>query len=89
MNNASERPEALGQTLSRTAALAQQTFDTWEEATDAVLEILMGLLGMRSVFLTRMDLAAQPPSLRVVAARNLPGEFSIPVGTEAPLQDTA
>ena len=73
--------------LSRTAAIAARTFDTWEEATEAVLEILMALLGMQSVYLTRIEWANEPVVQRVVASRNASGAFSIPVGLEVPLKE--
>lgn len=67
--------------LSRAAALATQTFATTEEASEAVLDLLIGVLGMRSVFMTRTDQGV----LRVIAARNSGEDFVVPVGLEIPL----
>lgn len=73
-------------TLSGAATLSARTFDTLEEALDAVLRLLQELLGMRAVFLTRVD--HQRGLLTVVAARNAPGSFVVPVGLELPLEFT-
>lgn len=72
--------------LSRAAVLAARTFTSSEVAAEAVLDLLLGLLGMRSVFLTELDTVRGV--VRVVAARNTDPEFSLPVGLEIPLELT-
>jgi len=68
------------------AALAGRAFESTEEALDAVFAAMRDLLGMRSLFLSRIDQEHQ--TLRVIAAANAPGGCDVEVGTQAPLGDT-
>ena len=74
------RPE----TIRRANELAVQSFSSAADATDAVLALVQDLLGMRSVFLTRIA----GGSLRVEASRNLDQQFVVPIGLAQPLELT-
>lgn len=74
------RPE----TIRRANALAVQAFASAPEATDAVLALVQDLLGMQSVFLTRVTSG----TLRVEASRNTDSNFAFPVGLTLPLELT-
>jgi len=71
-------------TLSeRGRRLAARTFESRDEAVDAVLALLAEFLDMSSVFLTSTD--TKDGKLRVEASRNRSTEFVVPVGLELPL----
>ncbi len=74
------RPE----TIRRANALAVQPFASATEATDAVLALVQDLLGMQSVFLTRVSSG----TLRVEASRITDANFAVKVGLELPLELT-
>jgi hypothetical protein len=72
--------------LASATTLAEQSFSSLKEATDAALEMVVRTLNMRSAFLTRTDVERQ--LLRVEAVRNDSPDFQVPLGLELPLSQT-
>jgi hypothetical protein len=71
--------------LNEVAAVAGRTFASPEQAMTAVFEAMRRLLGMRSLFLSRIDVERQ--TFRIVAAANDVGGCGIAVGEESPLEE--
>ncbi len=78
--------ESLTAYLGGLFELAGRSFDSIEEATDALLRLLSERLGMRSAFLTHIT----PEGNRneVVASHNAPDGCGIPTGAVLPLSGT-
>jgi hypothetical protein len=69
--------------LAEVASVAARSFDSPSEALTAVFEAMRRLLGMRSLFLSRIDRRRQ--TFRIVAAANDVGGCRLAVGYESPL----
>jgi hypothetical protein len=80
--------EHVGSTayLGGLSELAGRSFDSVEEATEALLQLLSEQLGMRSAFLTRIT--PEENRNEVVASYNAPDGCGIPVGAVLPLSGT-
>ncbi len=72
--------------LGGLSELAGRSFDSAQEAREALLRLISEQIGMRSAFLTRIT----PGENRneVVASHNAPGGCGIPVGAVLPLSGT-
>src|SRR6266851_5888081 len=69
--------------LKGLSILASHGFDTVNSAVDAILQLMVEQLGMRSSFLAHFKRGSR--QLEVVAVHNLPGGCDIQVGTAVPL----
>ncbi|MDP9480550.1 MAG: hypothetical protein M3R38_33635 [Actinomycetota bacterium] len=80
--------EHVGSTayLGGLSELAGRSFDSAEEAREAILRLLSEQLGMRSAFLTRIT--PEENRNEVVAAHSAPDGCGIPVGAVLPLSGT-
>ena len=80
--------EHVGSTayLGGLSELVGRSFDSVEEATEALLQLLSEQLGMRSAFLTRIT--PEENCNEVVASYNAPDGCGIPVGAVLPLSGT-
>ncbi len=76
------RPAYLG----GLSELAGRSFDSVEEAREALLQLLSEQLGMRSAFLTRIT--PEENRNKIVASHNAPDGCGIPVGAVLPLSGT-
>ena len=72
--------------LGGLSELAGRSFDSVEEAREALLQLLSEQLGMRSAFLTRIT--PEENRNEVVASHNAPNGCGIPVGAVLPLSGT-
>ena len=72
--------------LGGLSELAGRSFDSAEEAMQALLRLLSEQLGMRSAFLTRIT--PEENRNEVVASHNAPHGCGIPVGAVLPLSGT-
>lgn len=80
--------ERVGSTayLGGLSELAGRSFDSADEAREALLRLLSEQLGMRSAFLTHIT--PEDDRNEVVASHNAPGGCGIPVGAVLPLSGT-
>lgn len=74
------------ETLARLSELAGQQFASLEDATQAVLETITSVLGMRTSWVSRVDNDAC--ELEIVAAHNEEGGSNVQAGGAAPLERT-
>lgn len=72
--------------LGGLSELAGRSFDSIEEATDALLRLLSERLGMRSAFLTHIT--PKGPRNEVIASHNAPDGCGISTGAVLPLSGT-
>lgn len=77
---------AAAETLSRLSKLAGQQFETVDDATQAVLETITGVLGMRTSWVSKVDY--ELCTLGVEAAHNEPGGIGARAGIAVPLELT-
>ncbi|MCI0572634.1 MAG: PAS domain S-box protein [Myxococcaceae bacterium] len=70
----------------RAVSLAASSFGSVQEATAAVLQLLRELLGMRSVYLSRLDASARRVTIQ--SALSAPGDVMLPSGATLPLEAT-
>ncbi len=78
--------ESLPAYLGGLSEHAGRSFDSVEEATQTLLQVISEQLGMRSAFLTRIT----PEGNRneIVASHNAPDGCGIPTGAVLPLSGT-
>ena len=69
--------------LAGLSALASHGFASIQAAVDAILQLMIEMLGTRSSFLARITY--ENSQLEVVAALNMPGGCDIQIGTAVPL----
>ena len=72
--------------LGGLSELAGRSFDSAQEAREALLRLISEQLGMRSAFLTRITSGENRNE--VVASHNAPGGCGIPIGAVLPLSGT-
>ena len=72
--------------LGGLSELAGRSFDSAEEAREALLRLISGQLGMRSAFLTHIT--PEENHNEVVASHNAPDGCGIPVAAVLPLSGT-
>lgn len=72
--------------LGGLSELAGRSFDSVEEAREALLQLLSEQLDMRSAFLTHIT--PQENRNEIVASHNAPDGCGIPVGAMLPLSGT-
>src|SRR5437870_10547524 len=69
--------------LAGLSALAGRGFVSIQTAVDAILQLMLEQLGMRSSFLAHIKY--ENSQLEVLAAHNMPGGCNIQIGTAVPL----
>ncbi len=72
--------------LGDLSELAGRSFDSAEEAREALLQLLSEQIGMRSALLTRIT--PEENRNEIIASYNAPDGCSIPTGTVLPLSGT-
>ena len=78
MGNATASP------LTALAEIAAQHFTSTTHALDATFQLMRSILGMRTLFLARVD--QRDGVFQVMAAHNEPGGCDLPGDFEAPLE---
>ncbi len=76
----------VNETLARLSQLAGQQFESVDDATEAILETITSVLGMRTSWVSRVNNEAC--ELEIVAAYNEEGGSNVQPGGSAPLERT-